>query len=149
MQATLKYYKSADTLPIYNFIKCKSGELQYLYKCDVDEVPESFPESFHEAFMNVIFSLTNIDTSLIRMKEQAAKYENLYATTKNKKWLNKKNLKEYEIKVKIESSEGEGEDFFTQVAQVSRILKIDINVFKCPTNQYFGKVEDIKNMNNG
>ena len=36
----MKYYKSIETLPIFNYFKCTEGDFRYMYKCeDVDDAP--------------------------------------------------------------------------------------------------------------
>ena len=35
----IKYYRSIEELPIYNYFKCLEGDLRYIYKCDIDDAP--------------------------------------------------------------------------------------------------------------
>lgn len=36
----MKYYKSPDTIPCYNYSMVMAGDLRFLIKCDLDELPE-------------------------------------------------------------------------------------------------------------
>lgn len=139
-----KYYKSADIIPIYNFNECRKGNLQYLYKCDIDEVPEKYPDSFNQVWIELLYTLKYVDVTLLRILEQSAKYENMYAVTKDKKWLNKKNLREAEYFRQIESSKENKDDFDAQVIAIEKYLRREVNIFTCPTNKYYGYLLKLK-----
>jgi len=144
MQSNLKYYKSPDTLPIFNFNECRKGNLRYLYRLPIDDLPKECPDYFNEIFINILFELDEVDITLINLMFKSAKYENIYAITKDKKWLNKSKLAEAEYNRMINLSKANDFDFMKQVSKVEIFLKRDINVYKCPTSKYFGYLRQMR-----
>ena len=138
-----KYYKTAY-LPIFNFKQCEKGELQYLYKCDIDEVPETYPDYFQNIYMDILFEL-ELDLSIIKLVHRVAKYDNLYAVTKDKKWLNKARLTEAEYKRRIDITNDKKDNFLQQVRQVEKYFNCEIDIFKYPTIRYFNDLDQIRN----
>jgi len=145
IKGSVNYYKSADTLPIFNFMKCKDGDLRYLYKCDIDNLPDKCPEKFNEYFLEILYDLDGLDLSVIRMVYNIARYDNNYTVTKDKKWLNKRNLLQADYKRRIEINKEEKVNFMEQVGVVENFLKREIDVYKCSTRKYFGYVQQMRN----
>lgn len=144
MQSDIKYYKSPDTLPIFNFNKCREGDLKYLYQLPIDDLPKVYPDYFGDVFMNILFELDEVDISLINLMFKSAKYENMYTITKEKKWLNKARLTEAEYTRMIELSKAADFDFMKQVSKVEVFLKRDLDIYKCSTSKYFGYLRQMR-----
>lgn len=142
-----KYYKSLDTLPIYNFDQCKKGNYQFLYYGNIDELPEKYPSTFVNMFMKLIYTLNHVDTDMVDLLYKIAKFDNKYAATKDKKFLNKKNMLQYEYDEKLKKTETQ--DFWTQVGIVEKHMNRDINVYTCSTNKFLGYVHSLKLSRNG
>lgn len=66
------YHTSIDTLPIYNFIECCEGNLQYLFKGNVDKLPKIFPEKFIKIYEELFFQFDKLNNQNIRMSHRSA-----------------------------------------------------------------------------
>lgn len=139
----MKYHTSIDTLPIFNFMKCKEGELQYLYKCDIDNVPKSFPEHFKDVFFSLIYQFDYLDTNFARTLNRIALYENKYYQTLEKKWLNKKNLLIAEHNLMM-SKMVDDQPFLEMVAIIEKWLGIQLDIHKTSTRKYYAYIEALK-----
>jgi len=135
-----KYYKSLNTLPIFNFEQCKKGEYQYLLIGNIDDLPEKYPPSFVSIFMDMLFELEHANTDMVHTLYRIAKYDNKFAQTKEGKWKVKRDLLQYEYDQKLKDKSESKQDFFTQVGIVEKFMKREINVYTCPTNKYLGYV---------
>ena len=140
----MKNHISIDTLPIANWQQCKKGNLQYLYKCDFFEVPSKFPPSFNKVFEEMFYQFDHIDMTLPRLLNQAAKYENKYAVTKDPTWKNKSNsiLAEYNRQIGIHNNDKQ--NFNDQVAALSRWIRMPIDTYKMSTRIYYSHLDAFK-----
>ncbi len=69
----LEYHDSIDTLPIYNFMECLDGKLQYLYKGNIDKLPTKYPKKFNNYLKELFYQLDYMDTSIYRLENRIAR----------------------------------------------------------------------------
>ena len=79
------YYNDVNEIPLYNWWKCSKGELQYLWKKRVNQIPSFFKGVFESMY----FQFDYIELDGLRKNTHALYYENKYLTTKNIKWKRK------------------------------------------------------------
>lgn len=84
------YYKSASTIPIFNYCKAMEGEYKYLLKNDVDNLPEtindSLKEKLQDSLININKELNN--TQINELYELAGEVKELEALHETMMYLN-------------------------------------------------------------
>jgi len=92
------YYKSIDTIPIYNWFEVTKGNYVYLYKRRINIHPEYFKLIYNDLF----FQLEHIDTSYFEKIHKIAYLRALYVLTKKPQHLNNSNFLMAELNNKKE-----------------------------------------------
>lgn len=145
----MRHYTEIDIFPIFQFNKCKDGDLQYLYmyslnKIKTGDIPKKYPPGFVDVYYNMLYQFDHLDPKFARLLNRIARFDNLYVQTLDKKYLNKKNLliAEYENSLKnIEQSE---QSFTDQFAAVKRWTGLDLDMFTTSTKEYYAHIEAYK-----
>lgn len=137
----MKNHETIDTLPIANWEQCKKGNLQYLYKCDFFEVPKKYPPSFEKVREEMYYQFDHIDMTLPRLLNQAAKYENKFATTKDHTWKNKANSRITEYNRQIKMIGNKKQNFTDQVSALCRWMKMVIDIYTMSTRIYYSHMD--------
>ena len=148
---TENFYQSIDDLPLYNWIKCNDGELQYIRKDLSIGDPESDENAFNHVFDQYIseFGLGKMYKKMLESMKKRASLELEYVITGDRFQLTLVEMEVARIEQMIANA-GSGMTIQETLIHLSRWMNTMINTKTISTREYFtllneyGKANQVK-----
>ena len=153
----LAYHETIDTLPIFNFMECMDGNLQYLYKYNINKLPTKYPKKFEKVKKELFYQLDYIDTTIFQLENRIARRTAKYIETGKSIWYvraqdDSTKLAQKKLDAQINVSNAK-KYFNSQLMRLSRFQGPLLNKFTLTTREYFNILHDynehIKAQSNG
>lgn len=144
----LEYHDSIDTLPIFNFMECLDGKLQYLYKCDISKLPTKYPKKFRDIIKELFYQLDYVDTTLYRLENRIAHRLAKYVETGKSIYyvraMNDKSLLSELQKNQMNKIGDSKKMFVKNLTALSRFQNYHIDKYTISTREFFNILNDYK-----
>lgn len=136
------YYKDINEIPLWNWWKCKEGDLGYIWKVKQVYIPGFFKQVFAEMF----FQLDWIDNDELRKTAQANYYQNLWLTTKDIKYKRKADTKFAELKELQDQKQKQTTlNDLLKLVQTGLKLSFQIDAQKISAGYFFSLLTEVRN----
>jgi hypothetical protein len=149
-KAALRYYKSIDELPLYNWFEIHAkNDVTYLLHKGPRKVSQAMQVKLLLAFQKIkdefidCFGISDITKRLLMLKAQLQTLKIDYALNQDASMITFINVKKYEIE-EIEKQFEKKVDYMVNKSYVQKWLGIHINIREYTVREYYS---DIKAMN--
>lgn len=142
----LAYHDTIDTLPIFNFMECMDGNLQYLYKCDINKLPDSYPKKFKEVMKLLFYQLDYMDTAIFKLENRIARRSAKYIETGKSIWY-VRSMDDQSKLTKMQADQlnrisNSKKKFNHDINAISRYQHYHLDKFTISTRDYFNILHD-------
>lgn len=142
----LAYHDSIDTLPIFNFMECLDGNLQFLYKADIDKLPNKYPAKFKDIMKLLYYQLDYMDTTIFRLENKIARQTAKYILTgKSIYYVRAMNDRSKLTKIQADQLNrvsNSKKNFISNLSKISRYQNYHIDKYTISTREYFNILHD-------
>jgi hypothetical protein len=144
-----QYYTTLE-IPLFNFFECWKGNLNYLYKTNVDK---PYPKMlFSYTFQEMYYQFKYLDNSYLRKLALLADYKSKHVRTENARWLNSYNTLKKELE-NIKKTDHDLDEFTDYIEHTFKYPPGSIDVHKISTSKAFSNfkkaVDYNKKLNSG
>lgn len=138
-----KYWNSIDEFPLYNWVKCNDGKLEYTRKdinvgCDIDDA-EMWIKLYNEYLKQ--FGLTKRYLKYLKLLRKKALLQADYVIKKDKFKLTEIEITNADLK-KLEFYFGDGQEIEVILTWLSMFLGYKINQKETTVKEYFTILEE-------
>lgn len=136
-----RYYLSIDELPLFNWIKCHDGKLEYLRKGKLGSIKNDLRiwVDIQDEYLKK-FGLAESYKRLIQIQLLKAQKELDYIITNNRKILNEINIQETKLQNMIKSK-GESIDVDDVLIYLSKFLGYKVTSKSMTVTEYFKSID--------
>lgn len=142
------YYKSIDELPLYNWIKCTNGNIEFVRK-DLDTGTEDLDNEFWAQIFDTYiteFGLSKMHTDMLKALKKKAEFELNYVIKNDRFALTKLELEIEKIKMLI-NNRGTGITIEQSLVHLSKWIGNWIDSKKITAREYFNLQKEFERAN--